>query len=281
MRAAVFLWLWLAILGVLSFEYFQLHQEKHGLVVLLMKSGVITKSLNTSPEPGRPISLFLGWSGISVMILTNLYILRKRMALMQGWGKLSNWLNFHIFCGLTGPTFIIFHSDFHARGLVAVSFWSMIISASSGVIGRYFYLQLARFESEFQDQAEFYMTRLKRLIEKRGGEVKDETLERYKHQALVTAGAIGSVGNPFSVFARSFAGDIRMLVHPPTAPPEAGDLGPFALKSFAVNKRRARYLESFRRLMGYWHTFHLPFAIFMYVAAAFHIAAALILGVKK
>jgi cytochrome b561 len=44
-------------------------------------------------------------------------------------------------------------------------------------------------------------------------------------------------------------------------------------------KRRIAFLEPFRRMLGYWHSFHLPFAFFMYVAAVIHIAAALMFGI--
>ena len=281
MRSSTFVFLWLIVLGFLGLEYYQLHHEKIGLIGLLKNRGWIESEFNSSPEAGRPISLFLGWSGISVMLATNLYIFRKRFEFMQGWGALANWLNFHIFCGLLGPTFIVFHSNFQVRGLVAVSFWSMMISVASGVVGRYFYQQLARLESDFLGQADLYIQRLKRVAEKRGLVLKEENLAGCMHHALKKSGALTDLKNPFAVLFSSLIGDVNLILSPPLAPTGTGESGSFALKCYAVNRRRARNLGSFRQLMGYWHTFHMPFAIFMYVAAAFHIAAALILGVKK
>jgi hypothetical protein len=52
-----------------------------------------------------------------------------------------------------------------------------------------------------------------------------------------------------------------------------------ALVQYAVTKRRILYLDQFRKLMGYWHSFHAPFAVFMYIVAAIHIATALIMQV--
>ena len=50
-----------------------------------------------------------------------------------------------------------------------------------------------------------------------------------------------------------------------------------ALVTYAVARRRLTYLEQSRKLMGYWHAFHVPFAIFMYVVAGIHIVSELIL----
>jgi hypothetical protein len=50
-------------------------------------------------------------------------------------------------------------------------------------------------------------------------------------------------------------------------------------QQYAKVVRQISFLEPFRRFMGYWHTFHLPFAIFMYVIAIIHIITALIFKV--
>ena len=48
------------------------------------------------------------------------------------------------------------------------------------------------------------------------------------------------------------------------------------LYDYAIIKRKIHFSEHFRRLLGYWHSFHLPFAFFMYFVAIIHIAVALI-----
>jgi hypothetical protein len=279
MRNAVFVWLWLLIFAGLSFEYYQLKREKPELISLLKSKQLLNKDFNTSTDSGRPIGFALGVAGMAVMLLTNLYIFRKRFQFMQKWGSLKNWLNFHIFCGLVGPTFILFHSDFKVRGLVAISFWSMWVSFASGIVGRYFYTQLASMESDFIERADSFIRGLKRVAEKNKAALPEDELKGYMNLALVTAGATQTLSNPVTALFSSMAGDIRLMMSPPKSPAGTGELGSYALKGFAVNTRRAKNLENFKKLMGYWHTFHMPFAVFMYLAAVFHIAAALILGV--
>ena len=43
-----------------------------------------------------------------------------------------------------GPLFVILHTSFKLNGNVAISFWSMISVALSGILGRYIYLQIPR-----------------------------------------------------------------------------------------------------------------------------------------
>ena len=76
-----------------------------------------------------------------------------------------------------------------------------------------------------------------------------------------------------------FVGDLKFAVGHLTVPAGWPEVSSFFLREYAVVKRRALFLESFQKLMGYWHAFHFPFAIFMYVVAVIHVAAALILGV--
>ncbi len=279
MKSSWVVGIWAVIFIVLSIEYGQYHRGQPGFLEFLKTKNVISKSYNTSLEPGRPTSLILGWAGISVMILTNLYILRKRAGFMQRLGSMRNWLNFHILCGMVGPTFILFHSNFKVRGLVAISFWSMVVSVASGVVGRYFYSQIAGYEHDFKAQADHYIKRLKTHISRMNLSIPEAHLQIYMDGALAMAGGSAKAGNPFVVLGRSFIGDIRLATRSIPAPAEAGQIGKFALKNYAVNLRRANNLQSFKKLMAYWHTFHMPFAIFMYLAAIAHIIAVNILGV--
>ena len=230
-----------------------------------------------SPAPGRPLSIKLGWAGFIIMLLTNLYIFRKRVSFFQKKGALSDWLNFHIFCGLLGPTFILFHSNFRARGIVAISFWSMMISVSSGVVGRYFYVQVSKLKSDFLKEAENFNAQLLKLAA--SNNVSEPEYFTARRDTLVLAGADNYSANPFVAFFRSSLGDIRLMLKHIPSPPALGDEGKHLLKNYALATRKANTVDSFNYLMGYWHTFHMPFGFFMYFTAIFHVVAALMFGV--
>ncbi len=280
MKNTFFLTIWILIFGVLGFEYWQLHHAPtQSLLTLLQATGKIPTSFVISSDPGRSLGLTLGFLGFGTILLTNLYIFRKRMGIMQNLGKLTNWFNFHIFCGLLGPTFILFHCNFKVRGLVAISFWSMVVSMASGIVGRYAYGQVAKKNTEYGKESEFFLERFRNILTKKNINLPESELNSYLVRAQAMVGAHEESVNPISAFFASLAGDIRLMFLSVPAPAAAGKRASLTLKFYAINYRKAQTVESFQKLMGYWHAFHMPFAVFMYLAAVFHIAAALIFGV--
>lgn len=274
---------WLVVLGTVGFEYFALNfMPQLSFLTHLQKTGVIDADLEISPKPGRIVSLWLGWIGLGLMTIMNLYSMRKRFSFMQSWGKLSYWMEFHVLCGLIGPTLILFHSNFKVRGLVGISFWSMMISFTSGIIGRYFYTQMLRDKVQFQTLAAQIEKRLKDVLNKKLDYFDEIQYESIKKKALVFVGLPNNFNgqiNPFLAMFYSVVGDFKLLYSRPKTAKGWPFKTKFLLKEYAVYHRRALFLSAFQKLMGYWHSFHLPFAIFMYVVAVIHVVTALLLGV--
>lgn len=277
---------WLLLLTIVGLEYYSLNFiPQWSLLLKLQSKGYINSAHEISPLPGRIVSLWLGWIGLALMITMNLYSMRKRFSFMQGLGRLSDWLNLHIFCGLLGPSLILFHCNFKVRGLVAISFWSMVVSFSSGIIGRYFYVQLARSKNNFETESERREQQLSKFLETKQVMTTDEELKKFKHLALNFVGLKdGTNGtstelNPFFSLINAIEGDVRLYFKKPKRPQNWPVVTEYILTEYALNKRRALFLAPFQKLMGYWHNFHFPFAIFMYVVAVIHVAAALVLGV--
>lgn len=282
MKMKIYNSIWLLALIFLSYEYFALNFNPHlSLLLSLQQKGILRDSLKISTDPGRPLSLWLGWLGLGFMILMNLYSMRKRIGAFQKYGKLSSWLNFHVFCGLIGPTFILFHCNFKVRGIVGISFWSMVVSFSSGIIGRYFYVQMLRAKVDLINEAEKIMSKLKNQLEKNQIAFDQAIMDQYVNQTMKFVGVPEDVSslNPIKALVSSMAGDLRRMISEPAVPTHWPPYTKKVLTEIAVQKRRALFLESFQSLMGYWHTFHFPFAVFMYVAAVIHVAAALVFGI--
>lgn len=241
-------------------------------VFLLIIMGTIYRHFNL-----RVGNLYLGWIGFGFIILTNLYILRKRIHSFSNLGKLPGWLNFHIFCGLTGPALIIFHSGFKVRGLVAISFWSMIIAVLSGIVGRYIYVQISKMRSDLLREAESINKVLSEKISSKNlGESDFLEIKKY---FLNISGASRQYSNVADALWKSYLGDIKIFF---AKVPLSFNLSKDEIKLFktyALISRKANSVDSFNLLMGYWHTFHTPFAIFMYLTAFVHIFAELILKI--
>jgi hypothetical protein len=51
-----------------------------------------------------------------------------------------------------------------------------------------------------------------------------------------------------------------------------------ALQRQAQLERQLMFLQPFQRLFGYWHVFHLPFAIIMFLILAVHVGVAIAFG---
>ncbi len=95
-------------------------------------------------RPGGTRGHGYGVVGSALVLLLLLYSVRKRSRRLQNLGTPAQWLQVHICFGIVGPLLIILHTSFRVQGLVAVSFWSMIAVALSGVFGRWLYLQIPR-----------------------------------------------------------------------------------------------------------------------------------------
>src|SRR5688572_31713045 len=107
----------------------------YGLVV------IFTRSI---PPAGELFGHVMGIIGFVFMLMTEtLYSLRKRSRTVK-WGKLSNWLQFHIFTGLVGPFMVLLHTSWKFNGIAGVTTLFTIIIVVSGFIGRYIFTRIPR-----------------------------------------------------------------------------------------------------------------------------------------
>jgi len=86
----------------------------------------------------------IGILGFILMLMTEtLYSLRKRSRRAQ-WGRMSDWLQFHIFTGIVGPYMVLLHSSWKFNGLAGATTVLTVIIVVSGFIGRYIYTRIPR-----------------------------------------------------------------------------------------------------------------------------------------
>lgn len=86
----------------------------------------------------------LGIIGFLLMLMTEiLYTLRKRSQLAR-WGRMSDWLQLHIFTGLVGPFMVLLHTSWKFNGLAGLVTLLTIIIVASGFVGRYIYTRIPR-----------------------------------------------------------------------------------------------------------------------------------------
>ena len=96
------------------------------------------------PAAGELFGQALGILGFVLMLLTEtLYSLRKRSRSVR-WGKMSDWLQFHIFTGLVGPFMVFLHTSWKFNGLAGAVTLLTAVVVISGFIGRYIYTRIPR-----------------------------------------------------------------------------------------------------------------------------------------
>lgn len=95
-------------------------------------------------EPSKGIWHPIGWTGSAMMVVMMLYSVRKRVGALNRLGSMRHWLSAHMFFGIMGPILVTFHTTFKFHGLVATSFWCMLVTMVFGVLGRYIYVQIPR-----------------------------------------------------------------------------------------------------------------------------------------
>jgi hypothetical protein len=235
-------------------------------------------------KPGGSKGLAFGIVGSSLMVMMLVYTMRKRIPGLRRFGQLKLWLHFHIFCGIAGPLLVILHSSFKVQGLVALSFWSMIIVALSGFVGRYLYQQVPRQRSG----AELTLEQTRQRSAALGGRlVAEYALDPDKLEQLnqIATGGLADhrrllwvlLAMPWQSLAvrwrlRRFAATLGV-----SNQEVLGELRS-KLASKATLDRRIRMWSELQRLFYYWHILHKPFAVIMYIFMVIHIGVAVATG---
>jgi hypothetical protein len=209
------------------------------------------------------------------------YSLRKRWRALGNVGKLKHWLQVHIFCCTLGPFLILLHTSFKFGGLVAISFFSMVLVVASGVFGRYVYVRIpktvnGRFQTLEEIRAE--RDRIAGSIQVQSGVPQIEVLSMTRPAA--SASALSALWANLRLEAgnrkRINAMKRRMLAQG-VAPRTIASLAE-SMQRQAQLERQLVFLQPFHRLFRYWHVFHLPFAIIMFLILAVHVGVAIAFG---
>lgn len=240
-------------------------------------------------KPGGITGHGFGVVGSAMMLIMLLYSVRKRSPKLSQFGPIVHWLDFHIYLGVWGPLFIILHSTLKIYGLVAISFYSMLAVAISGVLGRYLYLQIPRNirgnEYDLRELRELELELSNDLAEKYGFSngfiTKIESLDNSKQLAsrrtffMLYGLVISDIKNWFELKKlRKDIAKAHNLTHKQVMP-----IIKLAKQKIKLKKRIA-VLSKVQHIFHYWHVIHKPFAIIMLVIMFVHIAIAVLFGYR-
>jgi hypothetical protein len=239
-----------------------------------------------------PASDFYGHSigilGFVLMLMTEtLYSLRKRSRSAR-WGRMADWLNFHIFTGIVGPYMVLLHSSWKFNGLAGLTMLLTVIIVLSGFIGRYIYTAVPR----SADGVELETGQLERLIAATQAELQGwlaanpQAAAALQNLQMVGAGA-GSAGPAALVLERPWldwqqrwrwrAARRRLSRQGPEGAGARLQLDQLErlVRRQEVLRRQVASLAMARRMLALWHAIHIPIGMALFTAAFIHVVAAI------
>ena len=114
------------------------------MVLITALYGVVIYFTRAIPPASELFGHSMGIVGFIFMLMTeSLYSLRKRSKSVK-WGRMSTWLQLHIFTGLVGPYLVLLHTSWKFNGLAGVVTLLTVIIVVSGFIGRYIFTRIPR-----------------------------------------------------------------------------------------------------------------------------------------
>ena len=230
----------------------------------------------------------LGIVGGSLMLAILLYPLSKRVALLTRLIPGRYWFGFHMLLGTVGPVMVLFHSNFHMGSTnSSIALICMLLSAGSGIIGRYFYTRIHH---------GLYGTRitikeLKQETENDHAELlmlfaKDEKLNKQLIKMEQTAlqpslGLMMSLRHVIYLAINAPRLRRKILRLLKNSYDENSDNKTLPdrkvvarlVKNYTFALRRAAAFKVYERLFSQWHILHLPLFFMMIMTAVIHIFA--------
>jgi hypothetical protein len=252
------------------------------VVVIFLAAVYAVYNALATPSGGHPFGHTLGILGAGLMVMTEvLYSARKRWSIF-GFGQVRHWLSFHIFTGIVGPALVLMHTGLVFRGLAGLTMLLTVMVVASGFLGRYIYTAVPRtlagvevdrraLEAQARQQQSELLTwssnksqRVRLLVER-------ETAVDSSDEPLAALAVLARRWHEWRA-QRRLQTAIRQLDREEQARlAEVERL----LRQHQRLVRQIQSLQTARRLMGLWHTFHIPLGLTLFTAIIIHIVAAM------
>jgi hypothetical protein len=226
-----------------------------------------------------------GVAGAGMMIIGVAgYALRKRVLALGRLGKLRRWLQVHIFLCTLGPYLVLLHTTLRFGGLVAIAFWSMVLVVASGVFGRYVYVRIPKtiqghfltleaLEARREEAAERIRTRFglgEGIVDRLLHNARPPRPEGAFHALLLAL--------RWDVAHRRGKRQLEGILDGIGESSETREELARLLQEEGRRGLQVALLHPFQRLFRYWHVFHLPLAIVMFLILGIHVTVAIVFG---
>ena len=243
------------------------------MVFIALAYLIVQTRLKEIPSASSLWGHSIGVLGFVLMLMTEvLYSLRKRSRHAR-WGRMSDWLEFHIFTGLVGPFLVLLHPGFQFKGLAGVLSLLTILIVISGFIGRYIYTAVPRTADGVEVDLD--------ILEKQAATIEAELAVLSRREitqpvaARRTIGA-GSTQGTTIAYQMSEVFNSRLVKQPVSGALRAKTRHLQDLHRQQRSLLKAiRQRQTARRLFALWHTIHIPLGLTLFLIAFIHIGAAI------
>lgn len=224
----------------------------------------------------------LGITGGILMLLLMLYPLRKHSRFMRHMGSVKFWFRGHMLFGVLGPVCILFHSGFQLGSLNSnAALFCMLIVASSGLVGRYFYTRIhhglygqkASLE-ELQQHADLLKQSLSEKLQHAPWVL--QRIEAFEnHVSAARPGLLGSLWTLLSLGLRTWG--LYLLFRIRNTATGAGGAHDTALAvhigARLTSIRKVAEFHFYERLFAIWHVLHFPLFLMLILTGVVHVIA--------
>lgn len=241
-------------------------------------------------KPSGVMGHGLGIIGSLMMIAgVSLYMIRKRYRALFTLGYLKYWLEFHIFMCTVGPVLVLFHTAFKFGGIVAVSFWSMVVVVLSGFAGRFIYVQIPRTIQgrelelmELDGMEAVYSEELNSQLRAKPALLNEVNrfCDTARNHEFTLAQSLREIFKQHFVIKRIQRELKASLYMDSGISKNSAKTILRTTKTKMMFSRKIGMLKTMQNLFRYWHIFHLPFALSMFIIMTIHVAVTLAFGYK-
>jgi len=242
--------------------------ELWGSALIIAVIGAVYLSIVSYAEMPAASSLFghsLGILGFIMMLMTEtLYSVRKRYQFAR-WGKLQNWLSFHIFTGLVGPFLVFLHTSWKFQGLAGVLTLMTLIIVASGFVGRYFYTAIPR----APEGTALETAQVLELIKSNQDQIKSWLSQYFPEQSSAIL-----PDDPDQKLSLPTENELLNLAQTSQNPKAVQHIREIITHNAKLHNQLS-HLDRTRKLLAIWHTVHVPLGLSLFLVAFVHIFAAL------
>ena len=265
----------LAWLGITGWDYYILPHAQR-----------LRSPLHASLKPSGPWGHGIGIIATLVMLSNFFYPARKRIRVLSGVGRISDWLDFHTFVGFMSPLVIAFHAAFQSNNLLATGTAGALgVVVFTGIVGRYIYGLVPSAAGKVVEVADL-LGKWERLRDRMRPLIDASDDPELLHSLFEKAATpIRKGGSLLWLLAKTPFIRLRDRFRMLRARMHFEDHADFleferGYRGLETMRVQVAFYDGLKRLMRGWRLFHTALAVFLVFTITAHILVSLYFGYK-